>query len=320
MVKPRISLLLLILLALACNSPSFSTQSEETPSAAPTSASPTEPPTRMPSQSPLPSETSSPIPPTSTTTPDVRGVFRVAILVDTSSDAVESSLAEQALYEASDLLYQHTGFVFELTDFTEIAPPEGTPREQLVDQYIESNLENLPDGIVYYTWGTDNATTVYGGFSTQASVPDPTFRNHFRNIRGVEDRIYVANNHWGHRYAQCGYGDATLEEPVSDVGIEGECRNQPGTPCVDKYGYSMCSTAVDDRYASTATYFAGSTILHEFLHPFGMQGAGDHYGTPTCQEQMGWDESNWTFELSDAQLHAGMCPHVFENFVAGYQP
>jgi hypothetical protein len=51
-----------------------------------------------------------------------------------------------------------------------------------------------------------------------------------------------------------------------------------------------------------------------------MQAAGDHYGTPACKEQMGWDESNWAFELDDSQLYAGMCPHVLDNFVAGYQP
>jgi hypothetical protein len=53
-------------------------------------------------------------------------------------------------------------------------------------------------------------------------VPDPAFRNPFRNVRGKQDRIDVANTHWGHRYAQCGYGETSLEEPVSEVSIDGE--------------------------------------------------------------------------------------------------
>jgi hypothetical protein len=245
--------------------------------------------------------------------------FRVIILVDTSSEPVERSEAELALQEASEILYMHTGFIFELMEFVEMAPLPGVERHELPGRWIEAHLDDLPDGIIFYTFGTDNSTTGYGGYSSMASVPDPTYRNPFRNVRGIDNQIYVANLHWSHRYAQCGYGDSTLAEPVSDVAINGECRNQPGTACVDQYGYSMCSTALDDLYASTPTYFKAAVIVHEFLHPFGMHGAGDHYGTETCKESMGWDAS-WRFDFTESQRYVVMCPYTFDNFAAGYQP
>jgi hypothetical protein len=82
----------------------------------------------------------------------------------------------------------------------------------------------------------------------------------------------------------------------------------------------MCSNAVDHLYASSPTVFAASTIVHKFMHPFGLHGSGDHYGTDACKEQMGWDEATWTFDLAEAHRFAGMCPHVYDNFVSGDQP
>jgi len=128
--------------------------------------------------------------------------------------------------------------------------------------------------------------------------------------------LYIGVVDYSHRFAGCGYGDADTVQ--SAVSIGGECRNQPGTECVERNGYSMCSTAVDDLYASSPTYFAASTIIHEILHSFSPGGVTDHYGTPECNARMGWPAGR--FDPIEADLFNNMCPFVYDEFTGSYQP
>jgi hypothetical protein len=162
----------------------------------------------------------------------------------------------------------------------------------------------------------------YGGYSY--TLPGPAgYINRFDSPYVPADHIYIGVIHFGHRYARCGYGDS--ETPISDVSIDGECSNQPGTACVERFGYSMCSNAVDDLYASTSTYMASSSIVHEIMHPFGRGGALDHYFTPECTKAMqsGISVRPYqadSFNKAEAGFYINMCPFIFDNFVNSYGP
>jgi hypothetical protein len=136
MPRVRLSLLTLLFTALACNSPGAAFEEQATPAPRAIRASPTVTSRPRPTESPTPMHPSSPLPPTPTATSEPRGLFRVAILADTSSVPVVGALAERAL------------------------------REQLVELHIEAHLDDPPNGIVFYTWGTDDSATIYGGYSS----------------------------------------------------------------------------------------------------------------------------------------------------------
>jgi hypothetical protein len=243
------------------------------------------------------------------------GVFQISVIVDLSSEPVPADALQIALEEANAILLERTGFTFSLIEVVERFP-EGS-RLLLADQYLDTTTSPIPNGIVILSFGDDDRARTYGGYSTWIAGPEG-FHNAFVSPVAGDRHVYLAFLHWGHRYARCGYGDS--ETPTSATSIDGECRNQPGSACTMHNGYSMCSTMVDDLYASTPTYFVAANIVHEFMHPFGVNGAYDHYGTEDCQSAMGWTPANWTFSNEQALIYVGMCPNVFDRFVAGYRP
>jgi hypothetical protein len=91
-----------------------------------------------------------------------------------------------------------------------------------------------------------------------------------------------------------------------------------GVACTEKYGYQICETATEHLYASTPTYFAAATIVHEIMHSFSNRGVDDHYATASCKTVMGWDPSY--FDFDEAQQYASMCPYVYDLFMESYQP
>ncbi len=302
------SLGLLVLAALACNWPGYGN-----------TLAPTLTPGTSPEISPLRvTNTPSRSGPTSTSEVSLgepRGVFKVAILVDLSSEPVVRETAEAILQESSQILQERTGFVFELTDYREMEP-SGTIHE-MAFTYLDSMAPQIPNGLVIYSYGDNDMARHYGGYSGWIAGPG-NYRNDFVSPVAGDRHVYLAVMHWSHRFGICGYGGG--EEVVSDVSIGGECRNQPGIPCVEKYGYSMCSAQVDDLYASTPTFFTAAGIVHEFLHPFGTGTSDDHYATPSCKEIMGWTDENWSFSNEVSQSYLNQCPYLYTSFEQGYQP
>jgi hypothetical protein len=202
-----------------------------------------------------------------------------------------------------------------LIDFREIEPG-GTMKEMAIT-YLETMASEIPNGVIIYSFGDHGMAAEYGGYSGWVDGPGD-YRNSYVSPLVGDEYVYLAVMHWSHRYGICGYGDG--EDVVSDVSIGGECRGQPGVPCVEMYGYSMCSLVVDDLYASTRTFFQASGIVHEFLHPFGVGTSEDHYATPACKETMGWTDENWEFTHEESQYYLNQCPHLFDAFEQGYQP
>ena len=264
---------------------------------------------RMPSPTPIStSEAPTASPPLG------EAIFTVSVLVDLGSEPVPRELLDTVIADATQILVEHTGIAFELVEVVEGLPPSTI--DDYVRQYI-AGAATVPNGLILFSFGDDDRARTYGGYSFW--IPGPAgFHNTFVSPVAGDAHVYIAVLHWSHHYARCGYGEA--EEPISPTSIDGECSNQPGTACVEHNGYSFCSSALGRPYAETPTAFLSANIVHEFLHPFGMNGVYDHYGTQECIETMGWSGGGWTFSHEEAERSVGMCPSVFAALAASYQP
>jgi hypothetical protein len=243
----------------------------------------------------------------------VRAYFRVAVVVDKTSEPVSREQAQSLVSDANEIFIERTGFGYEITDFSDDAL--GGPMSDIVNRYIQAHGSSLPNGIAVLSFGDNDQARLYGGYSYWVQGP-PGFRNEFVSPAAGAEQIYIAVIHFSHKYAACGYGGAPNVQ--SAVSVDGECRNQPGTACVQHNGYSMCANSIGNLYASTPTYFGATTVIHEFLHPFAAGGDKDHYATPECNAKMGWPAG--FFDFIESEYYNGMCPFVYDNFVSSYQP
>lgn len=209
-----------------------------------------------------------------------------------------------------------------MLDFQEINTGGGT--RDMVQSYLNSSPATIPNGIILFSFGDNGDAKQYGGYAYAYIGPDG-FRNQFVAKGAIERDLYIGVVHFGHRYAQCGYGDADF--PISEISIGGECRGQGEIVCIEKFDYQICSDTVDHLYASTPTYFSSSTFVHEIMHPFGELLNKDHYGTVECTEMMQLRISDRPYKndvfdpsLREFQHYTGICPYVFDNFVNSYSP
>jgi hypothetical protein len=299
MMKSKISILMLVLaLTLACDIGATA------PTLAPLPSQPTL--DQTPTEIISPTATSVPV----TATSKATGIFTLAVLVDLTSEPVTREQAQTHVEEASEILFGLTGFKFEMIDFREISSSGTT--DAILREYLTSAPVVLPNGIILFSFGDDDRAKLYGGYAY--TLPGPTgYVNHFVSPYAHENDIYVGIIHFGHRFGRCGYGDS--ETPISNVSIDGECRNQPGTVCVEKYGYSMCSNLVDVLYASTPTYMTSTGFVHEIMHPFGPNGNQDHYWTAECTATMRSGISTRpyqadVFNSEESEFYTNMCPFV----------
>ncbi len=269
---------------------------------------PTAKPTAQPSSSPTSIVVPTIAPPASTPI----GSFKVVVIVDDRSEPVSRDQAQTVIQEASLSLKRLTQIEMLMIDFVD--DNSGGVSSSLANNYL-AHAAKIPNGIVIFSFGDDGQAKLYGGYSMLVTVPN-SGRNAFVSPLQGSDKVYVAVIHFSHRFAVCGYKD--VGDLVSATAIDGECRNQPGTACVQRNGYSMCANLIDALYASTPTYFAASTIVHEFLHPFGASSSDDHYGTPACNAIMGMTPAQ--IDLNQDELYNGICPYIYDRFKAGYQP
>jgi hypothetical protein len=273
---------------------------------------PTATPVSMPAAEVTPTPASESASPAPTASP-LTAIFSIAVIVDTTSEPVSREQAETLIGDASRIFSGLVPFGFQMVDFIEDG--SGASVDSLAAGYVQTHSATLPNGLLVLSYGENDQARTYGGYSTQTAGP-AGFRNPFVSPVFGSDRIYVAVVHFSHRFGACGYGGAdSVQSPVS---IDGECRNQAGTACVQHNGYSMCSNLVNDLYASTPTYLAATSVIHEFLHAFSPGGNQDHYATPECNARMGYPAG--FFDLLESEYNNGLCPFVYENFVNSYQP
>jgi hypothetical protein len=302
------SLILLILILTSCNMPGAS------PATEPAVVAPvlTETPADSAALQPVDRSTATPSP------IPYSGVFTLSVLADTSSEPVTRDQAQTLVNEASGILAGLTNFAFEMVDFREYSGSV----DSILQSYFSDPGYVRSDGIIIFSYGDNGFARDLGGYAFPAPGP-AGFVSRFKSPYAPENSVYVGVIHFSHRFGECGYGGG--ETPISVVSVGGECRNQPGTACVEKFGYQMCGNLVNELYASTPTYMASSTFVHEIMHPFGEFGNFDHYFTAECTERMASGISSRPyqsayFDSAEADFYVNMCPYVFDVFVNSYLP
>lgn len=230
--------------------------------------------------------------------------FRVAILNGTSYSQSSADVV-RIFAKANDLLFERTGSRMRLIDMTDVGP--GTPLT-LAGSYMDARTGEQPDGIV--VWTEDPTATSAGGFS-QTLVRQGGYVNRVPATSG-SNRVFVSAIDYQHRYGICGYDAETRKIRISDRSANGECRGVSGLTCVDNGQFWECPDVRNDFYAQPDVFIA-TTIVHEFLHPVGLAGNNDHYGTPTCIARVGMSSTEAN-DRARAQWSCGQCPDLFLRF------
>jgi hypothetical protein len=252
------------------------------------------------------------------------------VIVDVTSEQVTLDQAQALVTDASTMHQRLSGFSVEMVDYVQASPgpiPNGAPDsrdlDQLVYDYEAAHFPDMPDGFMIFSFGHDGSAASFGGYTyTLPARPGHEYRFVATNQPGPLYHIGVV--HFDHRYASCGYGPDPMDrlgQPTQDTSFGGECRNQDGVQCVEHNGYSMCITATGDLYASTITYFAASTLVHETMHNFGVDVATDHFGTQSCTDAMVALGSTRGYEpnsLPMSQEYSGICPFLYDRFIDAY--
>jgi hypothetical protein len=232
--------------------------------------------------------------------------FRVAILNATAAPKPAHDVS-RVFDLAIQILQARTGARMRIVDTQEVGL--GSPREH-AEAYLSSVAGltgGLPDGVL--VWAEDENAIGFGGYSTQIAMPAP-YANRYPGAAG-DNRVYLAAIHWDHKYGRCGY-DSTGQVRISDRSANGECRNRTGMVCVDNGRFWECPDVSENLYAQPDV-FTASSIVHEFMHPFGGGGNNDHYSTPSCRSRMGMSETAAT-DLRRSQEFCAMCPDLFLHF------
>jgi hypothetical protein len=244
---------------------------------------------------------------------NTKAVFKVAVIVDTLSEPVTREQAQVIFDEASGLVQPFAPVGLEMINFAEDG--SGGATKDMADRYLASHNGTPANGILIFSFGDGGQAKLHDGYGY--TLPAPAgYRNTFASPVGVANQVYIAVVHFGSRYMACGYGGT--DKVQSATSIDGECRNKPGTACVQSNGYSMCANAVRNLYSTPPTHFVSSMIIHEFLHSFSPGGDKDNYATPECNARMGYPAS--FFDLQESEYYNGICPFVYQDFAASYQP
>jgi len=236
--------------------------------------------------------------------------MNLAVLIDARAPQTPRGDVDRVFARAAQRLLEKTGESMSSVEVT--YGPAGATTSDIVTRYLAAKTAaTAPEGILIFS--NDATAHSFGGYSFVVRGP-AGFQNRYPSPRGEVggDAIYIAVVEFDHPYARCGYNDNLVR--VSDVSIGGECFNRPGTPCVAKGSAWVCSTALADLYMDS-DYFTASTIVHEFLHPFGINTDEnlDHYGTPACMARTGMTSAQAS-DRREGQLNCGLCPDVFARF------
>jgi hypothetical protein len=260
--------------------------------------------------SPSPLPTPAPTPPAPSPPTGAANRMSVAILVDSRAPQTPRGDVERVFARAVQTLLEKTGESMAAAELT--YGPAGATTSDIVARYLATKVAaTAPDGILIFT--NDASAHTYGGYSFV--VPGPTgFQSRYPSPRPEvgAGKVYIAVVEFDHLYAKCGYGDSDTH--TSSVSVGGECFNRPGTPCVAQGSAWVCSTALADLYIDH-DYFTAASIVHEFLHPFGIDAneSFDHYGTPACIARTGMTSAQ-AADRNQAELNCGLCPDVFPRF------
>ena len=234
----------------------------------------------------------------------------VAVLVDPRAPQTPRADIERVFSRAAQKLLEKTSESIILSDV--IYGAAGTNFSDIANRYLATKTgSTAPESILIFS--NDTSAHTFGGYSFVVNGPSG-FQNRYPSPRPEVggNKVYIAVVEFDHLYAKCGYGDSDTH--TSNVSIGGECFNRPGTPCVAQGSAWVCSTAMGDLYMDH-DYFTASTVVHELLHPFGIDAneVFDHYGTPACIARTGMTNAQ-AADRREAQVNCGLCPDVFGRF------
>ena len=242
-------------------------------------------------------------------------VFKIAVIVDAATDPASREDVEAVLAFVEPAFNELSGFRLEVIEIMEDG--ESGSIERIATDYMAYAAE-LPNGILVFSKGDDDRAVINRAYAQQVPGPEG-FRNPFVSPieRLGDSHVYIAVVQFNHMFAACGYGGTdTIQSPVS---IGDECRGEEGTACAAWEGMQVCQVALPFLERRTRIDMVAEPVVHEFLHPFGLLGGPDnHYGSEACNLAMGWAPDHYDEE--EAQVNAGMCPNVVENFRNSYQP
>lgn len=263
------------------------------------------------------------------------------VIVDTDSyDITEKDVKEFFELAGNLWLKPKTGVDFNLTKIVFASLSEECPQHLgSCDSggWMEEDFpyfdEKLPEYIVFLTKGMDTttagahagATTYYWLDPSMEGFYNPESNNEFcTEFPPPYDNYYTVPSgfiDYGHKIMRCGY-DEIGKNIISNVSINGECKNQAGLNCIVKNGYQQCPNLSEDDnfYLKNPLHFSASSMVHEMLHSYGENGNLDHFETAVCKDAMGEKMK----ELEDKgvsapfdtlkQEYTVMCPNVWENF------
>jgi hypothetical protein len=245
-------------------------------------------------------------------TPDA--YFKVAVIVDTTTDPVSREEAEAVLAIAGEKFIALTGFGLELVDFVE--DDNGGSIAELVGNYMNQKSPNsLPNGILVFSVGDDDRAKINRAYAQQIPAPDG-FRNAFVSPYLGDGYMYVAILQFNHQYAACGYDGA--DKIQSAVSIGGECRGEAGQACAYWSGMQVCEIALPFLEGHTPIDLAAGPVIHEYMHAFSDKGPEVHYTSEGCQKAIGWEPGH--FDLEEAEYYNDFCPFVYDVFANSYRP
>ena len=240
------------------------------------------------------------------------GVLDVTALVDALAPQTPRADIERVVEMAAGILWEKSHESLRLTDVV-YGLSRGANVSQMASAYLATAAANPPEALLVFTNDT-NAVT-FGGYSFFQSPPY-TFTSEFPSPRaGVgATRIYIAVVDFEHAYGRCGYDAQGVR--VSDFNTQGECRNAPvgSQRCASQRSgraEAMCPDSLSDLY-SDHDRFTACTVVHEILHPFGIDPNAnlDHYGSANCTARTGMSAQTASDRVS-FQQSCGLCPDVF---------
>lgn len=241
--------------------------------------------------------------------PEVAGYFKVAVIVDTTSDPVSREQAEAVIAFSNEQWIDLTGFGLQLVDFVE--NDSGGSIADLVGNYMERE-SNLPNGILVFSVGDDDRAKINRAYAQQIPAPEG-FRNAFVSPYLGDGYMYVAVLQFNYRYAACGYaGNDTIQSQLSS---NGECPGGDGQVCAEWNEMQVCPIALPVLEGHTPIDMAAEPIIHEFMHSFAKKGQDDHYLSEACQVELG---NNW--DKDKARYYSDFCPNVYNVFSDSYRP
>lgn len=238
--------------------------------------------------------------------------FKVAVIVDTTSDPVSREQAEAIIVFANEKLLELTGFGLQLQEVVE--DDSGGSIASLAENYMQQ-ASTLPNGILIFSVGDEDRAKINRAYAQQIPAPQG-FRNAFVSPYLGDGYMYIAVLQFNYRYAACGYaGTDTIQSPVSSGG---ECPGVDGQRCAEWEGMQVCPAALPFLEGHTPIDMASGPVIHEFMHAFGDKGPDDHYTSEICHQVMGWEPGHYEFE--ESEYYNDICPNVYDVFADSYQP